>query len=201
MSEVDSVARPASRSRSSKQLLMRFSRNDRGTTAIEFALVLGPFLIFVFGIFALGLHYLATNSLERAVFSASRAIRTGQAQKALMTAEQFKANVCQEAAPYIDCNMLQVHIQNKDSWNQITPVNCIANKELASGGNASDTIGDTAGGASKIVMVTACYEWTTAKFIPYLMKDEKGEWRRDPPLDSGNMVLQSATVFRTEPYE
>jgi hypothetical protein len=202
MNEVECVARSSNHLRnSSRALLKRFSRNERGATAIEFAMVLGPFLIFVFGIFALGLHYLATNSIERAVFSASRAIRTGQAQKAAMTADQFKAAVCQEAAPYIDCNMLKVHIQNKDSWDQITPVNCIDNKQMAGSGSGSDMIGDRAGGASKIVLVTACYEWTTAKYIPYLMKDEKGEWRRDPPLESGNMVLQSATVFRTEPYE
>ena len=182
-------------------LLGRFHDNQRGTTAIEYAMVAGPFLMFVFGIFALGLHYLATNSIERAVFTASRAIRTGQAQKSSMTANEFKAAVCAEAAPYIDCNMLQVHIQNKDTWNEITPTNCINNGSMASGGNGSDVIGDRAGGASKIVMVTACYEWITAKYIPYYMKDENGEWRTTPPLESGNMVLQAATVFRTEPYE
>ncbi|MGD9783075.1 MAG: TadE/TadG family type IV pilus assembly protein [Hyphomicrobiaceae bacterium] len=184
-----------------RRLIGRFALSTDGSTAVEFAMVLGPFLIFVFGIFALGLHYLATNSLERAVFNASRLIRTGQAQKSEMSVAEFKNMVCQEAQPYIDCNHLQVHVQNEDSWEDITPVSCIDGGALAGSGNAADKIGDRAGGSSKIVMVTACYEWLLAQNIPYFMKDEDGNWRRAPELSSGGMLLQAATVFRTEPYQ
>jgi Flp pilus assembly protein TadG len=201
MCEIKPKQSAALRRKSGMSVLGRFRSNSEGATAVEFALVAGPFLMFIFGIFTLGLHYLATNSLERGVFSASRAIRTGQAQKAAMTKTEFKQRVCDEAAPYIDCNMLQIHVQNRDSWDQIAPKNCIENGEMASSGNGGDVIGSTSGGASKIVMVTACYEWTTAKYIPYFLKDEKGDWRTAPSLTSGNSVLQAATVFRTEPYE
>lgn len=178
----------------------RFIRSTHGSTAIEFAIVLGPFLLFVFGVFAIGLHYLATNSLERAVFTASRAVRTGIAQKSNMTADEFKQMVCTEAAPHIDCTKLQVHVQNADSWDEIDPINCVNNGQLASSGSGSDTIGDKAGGASKIVMVTACYDWDAAKSIPYFMKDKDGN-NRGTALASGGMLMQAAVVFRTEPYE
>ncbi|MCB1519596.1 MAG: pilus assembly protein [Hyphomicrobiaceae bacterium] len=192
--------RPRNR-KTAGSVFSRFILNSRGSTAVEFALVLGPFLIFVFGIFALGLHYLATNSLERAVFNASRLIRTGQAQKAEMPVSEFKQQICDEAQPYIDCNHLQVHVQNEDSWEDIAPINCIDGGQLATSGNGSDKIGDRAGGSSKIVMVTACYEWLLAQKIPFFMKDEHGEWRTTPELASGGMLMQAATVFRTEPYE
>ncbi len=178
----------------------RFIRSTRGSTAIEFAIVLGPFLLFVFGVFAIGLHYLATNSLERAVFTASRAVRTGIAQKTNMTAEEFKQLVCTESAPHIDCTKLQVHVQNADNWDQINPIGCVADGQLASSGSGSDTIGDKAGGASKIVMVTACYDWDAAKSIPFFMKDKEGN-ARTGVLASGGMLMQAAVVFRTEPYE
>jgi len=182
-------------------MLRRLTRCRKGSTAIEFALVLGPFLIFVFGIFALGLHYLATNSLERAVFNSSRLIRTGQAQKANMPVSEFKQKVCDEAKPYIDCAHLQIHVQNADSWDQIVPTNCIDNGQLKVSGNDSDTIGSLSGAQSKIVLVTVCYEWLLAKSLPFFLKDEHGNWRTTPDLASGGLLLQASSVFRTEPYQ
>lgn len=181
----------------------RFLGDRGGSTAVEFAMIAFPFLLFVFGIFGIGLQYLATNSLDRAVFAASRAVRTGIAQKSEMTADEFKTMLCQEAAPHINCNKLQLHIQNEDSWEDIQPVNCIdGSGHLASGGNGSDKIGDRAGGASKIVMVTACYNWEASLAIPYYVKDREGNLRSPATkVDGGGLLLQSSVVFRTEPYE
>lgn len=194
-------AKPMSARAARSPLASRFARCSRGSTAVEFAIVLGPFLVFVFGIFALGLHYLATNSLERAVFSASRLIRTGQAQKAEMPVSEFKDIVCTEAAPYIDCNHLRIHVQNAATWDQINPTACINNGQLAQSGNDADKIGDRSGQQGRIVLVTACYEWMMAQNIPYFMKDEEGNWRTTPELSSGAMLMQASTVFRTEPYQ
>lgn len=186
-----------------RALSARFAGNERGATAIEFALVLAPFLAFVFGIITIGLHYLATNSIEKAVFDASRQIRTGQAQKANMTAEQFKTLVCNLAAPHIDCNALEIHMSSYDNWKDVTPPTCIdgANNNLASSGSGTDKIGDKAGGASKKVLVTACYDWKVAKYLPYLIHDNKGNRRTQSQLASGGMLLQATAIFQTEPYE
>lgn len=201
MTERGDIARVSATPPAPMRMAEKFLLNSRGSTAIEFAIVLGPFLLFVFGVFAIGLHYLATNSLERAVFTASRAVRTGIAQKANMTVDQFKQMVCSESAPHIDCNKLQVHVQNADNWNDIDPATCVSDGQLTSPGSGSDTIGSKAGGASKIVMVTACYDWDAAKSIPYFMKDKEGNARSPYTLASGGLLMQAAVVFRTEPYE
>ena len=58
----------------------RIGRNTDGFTAVEFAMVIGPFLALLFAIMEVALVYFATFSLENATEQASRLIRTGQAQ-------------------------------------------------------------------------------------------------------------------------
>lgn len=180
-----------------------FSRDNNGATAIEFAIVLGPFLAFTFGIITIGMHYLATNSLEKAVYDASRQIRTGQAQQSNMTSKEFKDLVCNMASPHLDCTKLRVHMASYDSWANVTPPSCVDSdtQELSEGNSTNDPITGNVGGASKKVLVTACYDWTIAKYLPYLLRDEHGNARKESPLSSGGMLLQASAIFQTEPYE
>lgn len=180
----------------------RFRRDTNGATAIEFAIVLGPFLAFTFGIITIGLHYLATNSIDKALFDASRQIRTGQAQKSNMSSQDFKALVCEKAQPHIDCNRLEIHLASFDSWKDVVPPNCVDGaSNLASGGNNSDPVASKVGGASKKVLVTACYDWIIGKYLPYVISDENGDRRTASPLASGGVLMQSLAIFQTEPYE
>lgn len=188
--------------RASFALARRFGKSNDGATAIEFAIVLAPFLAFVFGIITIGLHYLATNSLEKAVFDASRQIRVGKAQKDGMTSQQFKQLVCNEAKPHIDCSKLEIHVASSDDWTTLTPPNCIDGAmNLSSGGNDNSSVANKTGGAGMPVIVTACYDWTVAKYLPYLIHDRNGNRRSPSQLASGGMLLQASTVFQTEPYE
>ncbi|MEM6497761.1 MAG: TadE/TadG family type IV pilus assembly protein [Pseudomonadota bacterium] len=76
------------------RLQARYRQNNDGSMAIEFAAVVIPFLMLLMGTVVVGLYFFVTFSLEHAVEQASRQIRTGQAQLAGMTKDQFKANVC-----------------------------------------------------------------------------------------------------------
>jgi Flp pilus assembly protein TadG len=171
----------------------QWQRDERGATAIEFAMVAMPFFMFCFGVLGVGLHYFSTNSLEHAVETAARKIRTGQAQNSGMTAGEFKALVCSEASGAIDCSKLRVHVQSGDDWS-ISPKSCLGSdkKLAATSGSSSDKISETSGEASKVVLVTACYEWDLATVIPFL---ELGD------MEGGAALIQAATTFRTEPYK
>ena len=165
--------------RAIRSLQRRFHGNEDGATAIEFAIVLAPFLAFTFGIITVGLHYLATNSLEKAVYDASRQIRTGQAQQANLSADDFKDQVCTLAAPHIDCGKLRVHLASYDNWKNVTPPNCIdGEQKLTAGTSGNGSITNQVGGASKKVLVTACYDWTAAKYLPYVVYDFGGSRRQ-----------------------
>lgn len=203
MTEQPTARRNLHPARALRALSRRFRRNDEGATAIEFALVLAPFLAFTFGIITVGLHYLATNSLEKAVHDASRQIRTGQAQQANMNADNFKSLVCNLAAPHIDCSKLRIHLSSFDSWKDVAPPTCVdgATKNLSGGTSGSNPISNQVGGASKKVLVTACYDWTVAKYLPYVVFDNHGNRRQTSQLQSGGLLLQASAVFQTEPYE
>lgn len=174
--------------------MRRWGKDARGTTAIEFGIVGVPFLMMCFGVITVGLHFLTTYSLENAVERAGRLLRTGQAQQAGMTAEQFKQKVCDNAASYIDCSSkMKVHVQSWTDFASVTPKACLDNggNLSGSGGAATDPISNSSGGASAVVLITVCYEWELAARLPFL---------RLGKMNNGSALIQAATTFRTEPY-
>ncbi|MDX2308903.1 MAG: TadE/TadG family type IV pilus assembly protein [Hyphomicrobium sp.] len=186
-------------------LAKRIRENDEGTTAIEFGILAVPFFLFVFGIMAVGLQFFTINALDHAVEAASRKIRTGEAQKEGKTMNDFRQMVCDEAGTYIavDCDdgRLIVHVQSGDDWADIAPSACASGGNLtAPAGSGTDPLSDNSGGAGQVVLVTACYDWTLPIQFPYLqymmMLPADGI-----PLSSGGSLIQSASTFRTEPYE
>jgi len=172
----------------------RFAKDRRGTTAIEFGLIALPFFMLAFGIMGSGLHFFTDNALQHAVENASRKLRTGQAQKAGMTVEQFKQEICNDAGQIIECGpKLQVHVQKGSNWSDITPRSCIDGGGLASsGGNPTDNIEDSSGGAGEVVLVTACYEWELAQHLAFMGYGN---------MPNGSALIQAAATFRTEPYQ
>lgn len=173
--------------------LARLRRDARGTTAIEFAIVGVPFLMMCFGVITVGLHFLTTYSLENAVERAGRLIRTGQAQTSGMTADQFKAKVCENAASYIDCgSKMRVHVQSWTDFASVQPKACLdSGGNLGGSGAGGDPIGASSGGASAVVLITVCYEWELAARLPFL---------RVGKMSNGSALIQAATTFRAEPY-
>jgi Flp pilus assembly pilin Flp len=175
--------------RRSEAVLAPWCRDERGFTAVEFALVAMPFLMLLFGIIAVGLFFFTAFSLENAVEQASRLIRTGQAQETGMTKDQFKAEVCRWAPAFVDCDgKMRVNVVNVPDGTRPVPPAC-----TDAGGllvpPASTTF--TPGAANENVLVKVCYEWELAGKIPFLrLGDQAG----------GAAMIQAATVFRNEPF-
>lgn len=189
------------RSQARRPMFWRLAKDTRGTTAVEFGMIALPFLMLAFGIMGMGLHFFTMNSLEHGVETASRQIRTGQAQTAAVTADQFKQLICNESGAIIDCAKLEVHVQTGASWNAITPQACLdtSGVQTTASGSGTDPIENSAGGAGEVVIVTACYEWELANMLGYLLlKSDAGLWGN---MANGSAMIQAATTFRTEPYQ
>lgn len=169
--------------------------DERGTTAIEFGIVALPFLMFMFGVIGVGMHFFTINTVEHATEAAARKIRTGQAQAAGMTVGEFKQSICDEATSFIECNAnLQVHIQHASEWSGISPQACKDGSNLAvAAGAAASPLSDLSGEESEAVLITVCYKWDLPAAIPFITLG-------DPDL-GGAAIIQAATTFRTEPYQ
>ena len=184
-----------SKSQASRGFLHRLRKDSRGSTAIEFAIVSAPFFLFVGSIIGYGLYFFTNTAIEFGVETAARKIRTGEAQTNNVTRTQFKQMICNATGSMIDCSdsKLKVHIQSAAAWSGINPTPCLSSGSLSSSaGSGGDVISGPAGGASQAVLVTVCYEWTLAKYMPYLMLSNMG---------NGSSMIQAAATFKTEPYQ
>ena len=177
-----------------RSLTQRFARADRGTTAVEFALVSVPLLMLVFGILELGLVLLVVTTLDGATQSASRTIRTGEFQSgAATTAQDFKNLVCSKMTWLsAQCqNQLFIDVQTFSSFNGLANPPPIPPSVF-------DPLHPTPpcfspGQPSDIVLVRTSFRWQL--FTPLLNGALENMGK-----GSGVRLITSATAFRDEPF-
>ena len=180
----------------------RLLRDESGASAVEFGMLALPFLLFILAIIGYGLYFYTGTSLDYAVESAARKIRTGevntggsQRSDKQMTVDEFRKLVCQSGLPGIDCTKLSVIVQHAPAWSGISPQSCTDGngKMTGSTGSGSDLISQYSGEASDVVLVTACYQWDLGSDFKFLKLGTGGD-------ESGAVIIQSASAFKSEPY-
>ena len=179
-------------------LRRRFSRDRRGATAIEFAILALPFIFTMLAILEYGYVYLITASLDNATAIASRQIRTGQAQTATtpdpnnanasvsapMTATQFKSRICQNMA-WAPCDSVQVSAQPETGYAGQTFDNPVSNCTLRS--NQTWQMGTP----NQIVLIHTYYVWQM--ITPVL-------WMAPNRLCGNQVLLTASSLIKNEPY-
>jgi Flp pilus assembly protein TadG len=181
----------------SARRLRSLRRDETGFTAVEFAAVSMPFVLLLFGILSVCLYFFTMSTFENAVWQASRVIRTGQLQQGtgsytgLSTDDRkaaFKVALCAKAPPFIDCNKAVVMVQsNTGGFGSIAPPSCVKDGAIIEQSKA----GFDAGGASSVVLVTACYPWQFGGSLPFIKLGN---------LADGSLLIQASVAFRTEPF-
>jgi Flp pilus assembly protein TadG len=169
-----------------------FWRAERGATAVEFALVAGPFVLLMIGVLELGLIFMASVTLENATAMASRRIRTGElvavapGQEAASSAA-FKTEICNDMGwMQADCeNNLWVDVNTYSDFNSETLPSPVVNGAFQPG-----TPNFKPGTAGSIVLVRAWYQWD---LIAPLMNQALVKV-------PGKTLIASTATFRNEPY-
>lgn len=164
----------------------RFGRDRRGSVAIEFAFLALPFFLTVFAIVETSLVFLAELTLDQSVDRVARSVRTGELQKANMSAEDFRADICQGVDFLLDCSKLHIDIKvypNFGNLNQPTP---IRNGDIDNTG-----FGYELGGPETINALRVYYKWP-------IHTDLMRAYLSD--MADGSHLLYSMAAFRTEPY-
>ncbi len=172
-------------------LLSKVARDERGVTAIEFALVLGPFLTLLFGIISVGFYFFSMFSLEHAIEVASRQIRIGAAPPAAAT---FKTAVCANLPAYMVCSgegdKIRINVQNSTNYTA-SAADCLdtGTGELIAAGSYLP------GAANEVVIVTICFEWNLGA-LPNMIYWISPTSAR---MGDGRLLLSASTVFANEP--
>lgn len=177
---------------------LRFWRDSRGVVALEFGIVVFPFLLLVFGVITVGLYYFQISSVESAALQAARAIRTGQMQQSqgayagMTTDAQKKAAFltafCAAAPSLPKCALKSVVIvQSSSSFAGISAPSCATNGTLVNNATTAFSPGAT----SSVVLITICYPWSLAGSIALAKMGS---------LSDGSFLVQASVTFRTEPY-
>jgi Flp pilus assembly protein TadG len=192
-----SVAGCSQRTRAPALLLRRWRRDQSGAAAVEFGLVAMPFVMLLFGILSVCLYFFTNFTLENALWQSSRALRTGQVQQAkgaysaATTLEDkkiaFKQALCAMAPSFLDCNKVVVLVQSSAAFGGIVEPACATNGVII---DQTAATFDT-GGASSVVLVTACYPWDYGGRLPFIKLGN---------LQNGAVLMQASVAFRTEPY-
>jgi Flp pilus assembly protein TadG len=166
----------------------RFLRRQDGAAAVEFAIVVLPFLLLMFLIMETGLVFFAGQTLETVAADSARLIRTGQGQA--FDESAFKTEVCNRAKVLFSCPSSRgifIDVQKPTDYDSINR-SVTLNKD---GEPVTQFSTEAVKTAKAIVVVRLMYKWPilfplTAKFL-----GDDG---------SGSRMLVATAAFRNEPF-
>ncbi len=167
--------------------IVRWQKNDDGSTAVEFALIGIPFILMVIGIIEMALMFATQSLLESSTAEAAREIRTGAVQQG-GGESLFQDVLCEYADVFINCDGLQYQIVSVDSFQDAAD---FPDAEFDEEGDLENQ-GFDAGGVSDVVMIRIAYKYAIKTPMMQLMLTNNSD---------GNRILLSTVVLQTEPYE
>jgi Flp pilus assembly protein TadG len=168
--------------------LKGFARNRRGAAAVEFALLMIPFITLALGAVQTAVVFFMDQVLQTAAKQASRQLMIGAAQSAGMTQAQFVRSVCGYASSF-SCANLMVDVESGTDFSSLStaPLTISYNAQGAptnawsySPGNPGDT-----------VILRVMYDWPIfgGPFAPFLVNQS-----------NGTRLLVATVVWKNEPF-
>jgi len=167
-----------------------FFPSNGGAAAIEFALVAIPFFLLLILLFELALIFLLSITLQGAIVTASRSIRTGalQSSSTTPTAAAFVSQVC-NAMGWLKASctsQLQVDVRTETSF-----TGAVAPDPMATGTFNPSVLTFNPGTAGQVVLVRGFYQWPLlAPGLDSMLSKSK----------NGIDVIVESTAFVNEPY-
>ena len=170
-----------------------FGRDERGATAIEFALLALPFFTLIYAILETSLVFFAGQILDSAVQDSARLIRTGQAQTASYTADNFRDAICTGLYGLFDCTQLRINVKTVATF-----ADAVITSPTKTGADCTATTCDWTlvpqylpGVGGDVVVVQAYYKWKTIVDLPgFNLQNQPG----------GVRLLGAVRVFKSEPF-
>lgn len=166
--------------------LRRFRKEEKGVTAVEFALLAAPFFLILFAVVETCIVFFANASMDSVVAQAGRMIRTGQAQTQGWGEADFVNYICGQMELISDCtNNLNVDVQTFPSFTSV-----VFAPLIDADGNVVEHHRFEPGTAGDIVLVRAYYVWHVISPTAIGLSNVSGDGR----------LLVSSVAFRNEPF-
>jgi Flp pilus assembly protein TadG len=165
----------------------RLIKQQDGAAAVEFAMVVAPFLALVFAIMETAVVFFAGQALETAVADSARLIMTGQAQTQGMSQATFKNAVCAKIYGLFDCqNGVSVDVKTFTSFGGVSMPSPVDAQ-----GNFQSNFSYQPGGPGDIVVVRLFYQYPVyVSLLGFSLSNVSG----------GKRLLAATAAFRNEPY-
>ncbi len=159
-----------------------FRRDERGATAVEFALIAPLLFLSLFSLVEIGMLGMMASGLDNAVDNAARMIRTGRGDGPT-SAPAFETVICDKlGGNATDCrSRLTVSVQKFTGFAD-------ANAVVSAAPNGSFNKGT----AGDIVIVKADYKWPL--MTPFIAT----AYNRSGPME---ITLASRVAFKNEPFQ
>lgn len=178
---------------------LRLSRDTRGATIVEFAMVAVPFIALMLAVAVTSLAYFVQETLETGVEKAARDIVTGRTQaaddsgtKSGMTkqqlAERFRKAGCAALPAFLPCSRLYVEVKSSTDWTSLD--NSAPAITIGSNGTITNGFSYDLGSQGSIVLVRFMYLWPVQS-APLFDFSNMGKGRR---------LLMATSVAKSETY-
>lgn len=183
----DPISKPAGRRRF--KLLRRLGSDERGSTAIEFVLLIFPFTLMMFAVIETGLSFAAQQIMSNAADDLSRSLRVGNILQADATDASVYNAICDEIEMMVatNCPELVIDLQTYTSYGAIP----LAIPRLSNGDLNSAGFGVSPGGPGTINQIRVFYRWP-------IMADFMRKYLSELP--GGKTLLYSTLTWKNEPY-
>lgn len=188
-----------------KRILARLRRDgEKGHAALEFAFIAPVFFLLLMGTVEAGIIFFAQSSLQNAVNSAARLIRTGQSACysldsdnicATMTAAQFRTYVCDQVSSLLQSCSLDSDGNSNLQFDVTDYPAGFTGVTNSSPLTAQKTLPQlttfNTGNPCDVVVVRAFYIWPVfTPMLSFFLSNVSGT----------NHLLSTAAAFRNEPY-
>ncbi len=162
-------------------------RDQKGATAVEFALLIGPFLFLLLGLMEVSMQYFIATAMDYSVQRTARLIRTGQAQESNLSVDDLRTTMCENMLDIFDCT--------HNSYFSVTELNSLAATKatlpVKSSGDFLDSKIYNVGHGGSYIVVRGYFQ-----FAPLF--DVFGAL--SPRLPNGNRIAAASALFRNEPF-
>ena len=170
---------------------------EKGSAAIEFAMVAPIFFVLLLGIFEAAIMFFSQAALQNGMTDMGRLVRTGEVNCytksggncVAMTEDQFRTEMCDRVAPLVPCDAnLVIDVQAYSSF----------------GGTNFDPLlkadGTLDPEQSKFITGNACDVVLARTFYAWPVVTPLRTWFLVNMADNKHHLMTAATAFRNEPY-